>query len=204
VKAGTVVRELSRLDLIRTGRYAATGRPVRVYRRMAARIDGELSCGGRLRLGDQWAGGRAFAPGRFHVAKGGRVDVSGDFSVLPGSVVVVEPGATLRLGSGFLNWDCRVSCFESITIGEDAAVSEGVVLRDSDNHGLVGSARPVSAPIVIGDHVWIGLRAVVLKGVTVGDGAVVAAGAVVTRDVPAHALVAGVPATVRRTGVDWA
>jgi acetyltransferase-like isoleucine patch superfamily enzyme len=55
-----------------------------------------------------------------------------------------------------------------------------------------------------GNHVWIGMRAMILKGVTIGDGAVVAAGAVVTRDVPARALVGGVPARVLRNDVEWA
>jgi acetyltransferase-like isoleucine patch superfamily enzyme len=55
----------------------------------------------------------------------------------------------------------------------------------------------------IGDHVWIGARAAVLKGVTIGDGAIVAAGAMVTHDVPARALVAGVPARLVREGVEW-
>ena len=54
----------------------------------------------------------------------------------------------------------------------------------------------MSAPMIIKDNVWIGMSAIILKGVTIGEGAIVAAGAVVTRDVPAHAIVAGVPAKV--------
>lgn len=58
-------------------------------------------------------------------------------------------------------------------------------------------------PIRIGDHVWIGLRATILKGVSIGDGAVVGAGSMVIRDVPSGALVAGVPARVIRESVTW-
>jgi acetyltransferase-like isoleucine patch superfamily enzyme len=76
------------------------------------------------------------------------------------------------------------------------------VIRDSDNHLLDGRDRR-SAPIRIGDHVWIGLRATILKGVTIGDGAVVAAGALVIHDVPPGALVGGVPARVIRENVTW-
>ena len=59
------------------------------------------------------------------------------------------------------------------------------------------------SPVVIHDHVWVGARVTILKGVEIGEGAVVAAGSVVTHDVPAHALVGGNPARVIRQDVDW-
>jgi acetyltransferase-like isoleucine patch superfamily enzyme len=74
------------------------------------------------------------------------------------------------------------------------AIGPDVFIRDSDSHLISGSDRSATEPIRIGDRVWIGARAVILKGVTIGDGAIVAAGAVVTRDVEAGTLVAGVPA----------
>jgi acetyltransferase-like isoleucine patch superfamily enzyme len=68
---------------------------------------------------------------------------------------------------------------------------------DSDYHDLNDHSLPgKSSPVKIGDNVWLGARATVLKGVTIGDGAVVAAGALVTRDVPSRTVVAGVPARV--------
>ena len=69
--------------------------------------------------------------------------------------------------------------------------------------GLTPETTIVDAPVTIGDRVWIGCRATVLKGVTIGDGAVVAACSVVTRDVPPRALVAGNPARVVREDVTW-
>lgn len=60
-----------------------------------------------------------------------------------------------------------------------------------------------SAPIHIGNHVWIGARATILKGVTIGDGAVVAAGAVVNKDVPPNTLVGGVPARIIKENISW-
>ena len=63
--------------------------------------------------------------------------------------------------------------------------------------------QPSAAPVVIGDRVWVGTRAVILKGVSIGDGAVVAAGAVVTSDVPAGAVVGGVPARVIGRADSW-
>lgn len=90
---------------------------------------------------------------------------------------------------------------QSIVFGEFCMVGDMVAVYDSDFHGVAPDRRDTagkSAPVCIGDRVWIGSRAMVLKGVTIGDDSVVAAGAVVTRDVPPNTLVAGVPAKVIR------
>jgi acetyltransferase-like isoleucine patch superfamily enzyme len=194
---------LRRLDVPATLRHRGAG--MTVYRDTALKLDGDVvvAPGGRLSLGIQWAGSPFFTPGHLIVGPGGRVEVGGHFQVFTGLRVVVEAGATLRLGSGYVNHDTRISCFSEITIGDDVAIAEQVAIRDSDNHEVVGADAPSAAPITIGDHVWIGMRATILKGVTIGDGAIVAAGAVVTRDVPPGTLVAGVPAVVKREGVTW-
>lgn len=92
-------------------------------------------------------------------------------------------------------------CDVAITIGADCAISWDVHFVDGDQHAIEGSSGP--APIMVGNHVWIGERATILKGVTIGDGAVVAAGSVVTHDVPERTVVAGVPARVVKTDVSW-
>ena len=76
-----------------------------------------------------------------------------------------------------------------------------MIIRDNDAHQINDSCQ--KQHIIIGNHVWIGMRAIILKGVTVGDGAVIAAGAVVTHDVPANTLVGGVPARVIRENIEW-
>ena len=91
---------------------------------------------------------------------------------------------------------------KKIDIGKNVIISERVVIRDSNNHKILKKDFKETAPIVIGDNVWIGLGATILSGVTIGDGAVIAAGAVVTKDVPPKALVAGVPATVKNTNIE--
>jgi acetyltransferase-like isoleucine patch superfamily enzyme len=112
------------------------------------------------------------------------------------------PNVEITIGARtFVNRRTEFVCGESIRVGADCAISWDVCITDTDSHSLDG--RPRSAPVVIGDRVWIGARATILKGVTVGDGAVIAASSVVTRDVPAGALVGGNPARVIRENVEW-
>ncbi len=108
------------------------------------------------------------------------------------------PGAAIRIGNGtYLNRNCEVVAGKSVTIGRDCKLARDVIIMDTDQHEVPGIGLIV-APVSIGDRVWIGARALILKGVTIGDDAVVAAGSVVTRDVPPRTVVAGVPARVVR------
>lgn len=93
-----------------------------------------------------------------------------------------------------VNRQCCLDGRGGLTIGDNVSISPGVWLL-TDQHDM---DDPVFAErfarIVIHDHVWLGSRALVLPGVTIGEGAVVAAGAVVTKDVPPYTVVGGVPA----------
>ena len=124
-----------------------------------------------------------------------------DMTIHSGAKISVGKNASLSLGSGYINNNCEIRCSSSITIGENVAISSDVIIRDNDAHKIDGSLQV--DPIVIGNHVWIGMRAIILKGVTIGDGAVIAAGAVVTHDVPPNTLVGGVPAKIIRQNVTW-
>ena len=124
------------------------------------------------------------------------------FQFMYGADIILFKNAHLVLGkNSFINSDCKIRCHKEIIIGEDCAVSHDFTIMDSDAHELDGSINV--EPVHIGNHVWIGTRATILKGVTVGDGAVIAAGALVTRDVPAKTLVGGVPAKVLKDKVEW-
>ncbi len=133
------------------------------------------------------------------------------YDAYTGCRINVNSGARLRLGSGYMNHDCVIDCFDSITIGHNVVISERVVMRDSDNHAICSlgedekcvEKRVLSAPIVVEDHVWIGMNVTILKGVTIGEGSIIAAGSVVTRDIPPHCMAAGVPAKVIKTEVTW-
>jgi acetyltransferase-like isoleucine patch superfamily enzyme len=112
---------------------------------------------------------------------------------------------TFFLGAGeivignrvFINSGATIDSGEFLSIGDDVAISFDAYLADTNSHGLEGSSA-TSAPISIGSGSWVGLRATVLPGVNVGRRCVIAAHAVVTRDVADDCLVAGAPASVVR------
>lgn len=168
------------------------------YRQARLRLLGAIDGGGRLGVGKRWPDGN-FAPSELIVRAGAHCRVEGEFDLYAGSSVIVERDAQLLLGSGFTNNGASIVCFAEISIGHDVAIGPEVYIRDSDSHVISDSSGPATQPITIGDHVWIGARAMVLKGVTINDGAIVAAGAIVTKDVPPETLVAGAPARVIRT-----
>jgi acetyltransferase-like isoleucine patch superfamily enzyme len=109
----------------------------------------------------------------------------------------VARGAVLTIGKGtYLNRNARVVCHVRIDIGDNCKIAYDTVIMDTDEHDVPGGTGP--QPVSIGNDVWIGTRAIVLKGVTIGDGAIIGAGAVVTRDIPARSLAVGQPARVIR------
>lgn len=161
-----------------------------------------LQKGSQLKFGVAWKL-TGYANSTLKIAEGGLLNIGGKFKFHTGAFVVVNKNAKLEIGSGYTNNNVEINCFNNISIGNNVAISKGVIIRDSDNHEIIGNGKPISQPIVIGDHVWIGLNVMVLKGVTIGEGAIIAAGAVVTKDVPAHSIAAGVPAKIIRTEVVW-
>lgn len=110
-------------------------------------------------------------------------------------------GKNLVIGKNvFINSGCKVQDQGRIEIGDGTLIGHNVVLATL-NHALAPERRGdlIPRPIRIGKNVWIGSNAVILPGVTIGDGAVIAAGAAVTKDVPENSVVGGVPARVLRT-----
>ncbi len=102
-----------------------------------------------------------------------------------------------------INRNCCLDARGGLSIGSNVSVSPDVTILTMQHGGDDPEFRAVVQPVTIGDHVWIGMRAMILPGVRVGRGAVVAAGAVVTRDVAAGDVVGGVPARpIGRRGID--
>ena len=121
-------------------------------------------------------------------------EVSEDFRVFP--PFTTDFGKNIHLGKNvFINSGCRFQDQGGIYIGDNALIGHNVVLatlNHEENPQKRGNLIP--SPIRIGNDVWIGSNATILAGVTIGDGAILAAGAVVTRDVEANTIVGGVPA----------
>lgn len=149
----------------------------------------------------------------------GRVDVGLDTYVGPGAHLVCPKGSSMRLrsttlsrhvildvsdggrlaiGSSFIGPGTIIAAKADVVIGDGCQIADGVSIRDHNHvHGPgvpLSALRFTTAPVVIGDDVWLGAKVVVVAGVTVDDHAVVGAGAVVTRPVDAWARVGGVPA----------
>jgi acetyltransferase-like isoleucine patch superfamily enzyme len=158
-----------------------------IFRKMVSKKPGSVLIGDHV---------SCYAGCSFAIGENGKCTV-GNFTLLNGALIMAE---------------------EKIDIGSHCLVSWGVGIADSDFHPLEPAQRLVdaqalapffkdrpprpklkTAPVKIGDNVWIGMNAVILKGVTIGDNSVVAAGAVVTKSVAPNTIVAGNPAVVVKT-----
>ena len=140
---------------------------------------------------------------RLLLEENARMFVVKPFHIYAGSFIRVIRGGKLVLESGFINENVQITCASEIRIGFGATIGRDVIIRDYDGHQILRPWQPISAKITIGRHVWIGNRATILKGVTIGDNSIIAAGAVVTHDIPANCIAAGVPARVIKENIVW-
>jgi acetyltransferase-like isoleucine patch superfamily enzyme len=162
---------------------------------------------------------------RFLTGYGRRLDLDGIAFIGPGVVLQIGRSGRVRLGrwswlghgtkirchegivsigaKTVLGQECTISAYQRVEIGRECVIADRVMLIDFD-HGVVDVERPIrlqgiyKRDVVVGHNVWIGYGACVLRGVTIGDNAIVGTNAVVTKDVPANAVVGGVPARVLR------
>lgn len=199
--------KISRKSTRKLQRRVELGAPsnLSAFKRTAVSIDPSASIElgtGRVIINDSWCAANPF-PTLFSMKANSRLIVHGSFSFYSNADISVNENAILEIGSGFVNHGARIHCFERVIIGDQVYIGDDVAIRDSDGHELIGSGKPMTMPIVIGNHVWIGAKVTILKGVTIGEGAIVAAGSVVSHDVPPRTLVGGVPAKVIRENVSW-
>ena len=136
-------------------------------------------------------------------------------SYIVGNLQVPGHGGSIRIGEHcYIGEGSRISSADSISIGHRVLIAHNVNIHDHNAHSLSAQARHrhmsevfshghpkhledvSSAPIIIEDDAWIGFNSTILKGVTIGRGAVVGAASVVTKDVPSYAVVVGNPARI--------
>jgi acetyltransferase-like isoleucine patch superfamily enzyme len=156
---------------------------------------------------------------------GRRLRLDGLAFIGPGCSLEVRRGAVIQLGrwswlghgckvrchegivsigaKSVLGQECTISAYQHVSIGRECVIADRVMLIDFD-HGMVEVERPIrlqgiyKRDVRVGNNVWIGYGACILRGITVGDNAVIGTSAVVTKAVPENAVVAGVPARVIR------
>jgi acetyltransferase-like isoleucine patch superfamily enzyme len=115
------------------------------------------------------------------------------------SSIAVSKQAKLWVGDNvFFNYGLDIGCTKSIRIGSNTIIGPMVNMIDTNFHPVDAEDQALSKDIVISDNVWIGRGAVILPGVTIGQNSVIAAGSIVTRDIPANVLAGGTPAKVIR------
>lgn len=178
------------LEIMNSGREVAAGSPVHIKM-------GELSERARrftLELNAEYEAGRI----REIFSQLTETVVDGEFRIFP--PFYTDCGINIRVGRNvFINACCNMQDQGGIRIGSNVLIGHNVViatLNHVEDPAQRASMRP--APVVIEDNVWIGSGAVLCPGVSIGYGAIIGAGAVVTRDVPAMSVAAGVPAHVLR------
>ena len=138
----------------------------------------------------------------FILEENATLQVEGKFYVYTGSKIVVHPHAILCIGNGsFINVDSKIYCKKHIEIGKNVFIGEEVIIRDTDEHTLCKKEN--TKPIKIGNHVWIGMRSVILKGVHIGNNVVIGAGSIVTKNVPDNCVAVGNPAKIIEKDITW-
>jgi len=123
-----------------------------------------------------------------------------------GSLVwILEDGCIEIAGGGFTAGNNMLISKEKISIGKNCQIAWGVTISDHDFHKTYknGVQNVETSPVKIGNGVWIGMNATILKGVEIGDNSIIAAGALVVHDVPANTMVGGVPAKIIKKSIEF-
>ena len=132
-----------------------------------------------------------------HLRENAKMVVEGDVRQIYGSTIEVHKDAKLSIGSCVINVGAVIVAGKEIRIGQEVLISRNVFVYDADHHKILdddGNIKNDAKETIIGNHVWIGLRATVLRGTEIGDGAMIAAGSVVGGKIKSHTMAIGFPA----------
>lgn len=141
----------------------------------------------------RWSRGEAYV----RMAQGSVLEIEDSVKLCYHAMIEAHVNSRITIGSAYINSGAVILSAEEIRIGKEVLVSRGVFIYDSAHHPIVDeNDRQVNLakPVVVGDHVWIGLKSVLLRGSRIGEGAVIAAGSVVGGKVKDHTMASGNPA----------
>lgn len=142
--------------------------------------------------------------GIFELSENATVKIGKNVRIATGCKIYIN--GQLEIGNNtFINPNTLVLANQSVKIGSNCAISWNCQILDDDVHKVKidGELKPHMASVEIGDNVWIGSNCTIMKGVKIGDGAIIAAGSVVTKNVAAKTLVGGLPAKIIRENIEW-
>ena len=157
------------------------------------------------------AGWRWRSEGPFFLGKGLELKIEPRGEIRFGRFVWIGDGTKIRCHEGVveigaktvMGQECTISAYQRVRIGDECVIADRAMFIDFD-HGVVEVERPIrlqgiyKRDVEVGNNVWIGYGACILRGVSVGDNAVIGTNSVVTKDVPANAVVGGIPARIIR------
>lgn len=129
---------------------------------------------------------------------------TGPYNLRYGAYIEIVNGGKLTIGQGACNVGLTIMCAKEVTIGNGVRIGRNVSIRDwNGSHVIINEHYRNHAPVHIGDRVWLCTGCTIMPGVTIGEGAVVAANSTVTKDVPPYSLVGGSPAKVLKEKIEW-
>lgn len=165
----------------------------------------ELILEGRIRFGINKLNGSK-AETMVRIQKNAKWIVHGEAWLFFDTFIDVHPGAVFETGFFSMNGGSVIVVGKRIEFGQNIMIGRDVTIYDSDFHQILnenGKPSNFSKEVKIGNDVWLTNKVMVLKGVTIGDGALISAMTLIRKDVPAHALVAGIPGKVIKDSVHW-